>query len=192
MRVSHVSLLFLKALSTLRPPETHLHISLPQMKCVGPGEPTGPENSLYMSLHALQRKPSLLASLYLSCALYFIFCEVLSQVWYHFILPLACEVDYRNLVTDEGSKTQRGCTACPRTHNRMAVPGLTPISYDARADFLFTTSKQPPHQNVLVNSPRVQQGDSTEARDLLLHVRQRTVEITASATRSDFELWVSY
>lgn len=46
------------------------------------------------------------------------------------------EVDYRNLVRDEGSKTQRGCTPCSRTHSsRMAMSGLTPMSYVPRADF---------------------------------------------------------
>lgn len=86
----------------------------------------------------------------------------------------------------EVAQLAQGHTAerpCQDSHQYLMMP---------RADLLFTTSKQPPHQNVLVNSPRVQQGDNTEPRDLLLHVRQRTVEITASATRSDFELWVSY
>lgn len=93
---------------------------------------------------------------------------------HRFILPSACEVDYRNLITDEGSETPRGCTTRPRTHSRrMAMPELLLISYDPKSR-LFSLPQNSIHIRrswwiAHVCSRVIIQNSG----DLLLQVRQR-------------------
>lgn len=150
---SHVFLLFLKALSTPGPLETHLHSCLPQMRCVGPGESSRARKQVCPCTHFRGNHP--FCHPCISSVHCFISYEGLSQAWYHFILPSACEVDYRNLITDEEERHRefaqlaQGHTAVEWSHQGSYKCLMIP-----RAGFP-TTSKQPPHQNELVNSPHV-------------------------------------